>query len=299
MLVLKTHVVEALSNPIRFVDYTCGVFVQLPSRNSVKKAIKKGALLLNGEKANSGKWVHQGDRIELVDLEEQKPKLYDMKLDVVFEDEHFAVINKPSGLVVNGNQFRTVENVLVGNIKPSIQEDALKWAKPVHRLDSLTSGLLIVSKTASAHIHLAKQFEEHTIQKTYMAVVVGTPADTGIIEDEIEEQQAKTTFFKEKTVPSLRNETLSLVRLMPHTGRTHQLRIHLANMGNPIVGDILYGEEGNVLKHKGLFLAAVKLELTHPFTGEQMKIVVDEPQKFHTFLEREEKRWFKLSKNVE
>lgn len=293
VLVLEKHKVIDLPKPIRFYDYSCGIFVQLPSRKSVKKSIKKGALLLNGEKAESGRWMQKGDWIEFIDLEETTPKTYRFTLEVVFEDEHLAVVNKPAGVVVSGNQFRTLENMLTENLTRSEEKDALKWPKPVHRLDAATSGLIIAAKTKTAHMSLGLQFEKKSILKMYFAIVTGTPEKQGYINTPINSQTAESTYTLIRSVPSLKNNSLSLVELHPKTGRTHQLRIHMASIGHPIAGDILYGIKGKTMLHHGLFLSSVGISFTHPKHNNQMNIKTPIPKKFTSYLNREERRWHK------
>lgn len=294
MIVLKTHIVPAATPQARFSDYACGIFEQLPSRKGVKKAIKKGCIQLNGHPASTGRWVQAGDVVTLVDLEETPPKAYDFSLDIVHEDDYLAVINKPAGIRVSGNQFRTITNMLLGNIQASPLPDALKWPKPVHRLDAPTSGLLMIAKTAQAHMSLGQQLENKRIQKTYHAIVKETPPAQGHLYAPIDGQTAHSEFQLQQTVPSLRNNTVSLVKLWPRTGRTHQLRIHMAHLGHPVIGDTQYGEKGNTLLHKGLFLAATSLVLHHPVTGKTMEINIPVPHKFISLLEREERRWKKF-----
>lgn len=293
MFVIEQHTVNIIDSPTRFNDYSCGIFEQLPSRKSVKKSIKKGELLLNGQKAETGRWIQKGDSIELVDLEETPPKTYHFTLDVIFEDEHLAVINKPAGLVVSGNRFRTLENMLFENLIPSKQKDALKWPKPIHRLDAATSGLIIIAKTKNAHIKLGRQFEDKSIQKIYFAIVTGTPTKEGCVTLPVNELPAQSTFKVIQSVPSLKNDSISLVELHPQTGRTHQLRIHMAEIGHPIVGDVLYGTKGNTLLHHGLFLSAVGITFYHPKDNSKTSIEKKIPHKFIAYLNREERRWKK------
>lgn len=286
-----SHTVKELPEPIRFNTY-CEEFITiLPSRKGVKKAIKRGELRLNDEHIEGGRWLKQGDVITLIDLELTPPKTYWLKLTVVFEDEDLAVIVKPAGINVSGNQFKTVQNALLHNITHSIKEDKLPWPLPVHRLDNQTSGLLIIAKTKTARVALGQAFEQKTIEKTYHAVVIGKAPEKGNIHLPIENKPASSSFIKLTDVPSLKNGTLSLVELYPQTGRTHQLRIHCASLNLPILGDKLYGPENLILKHKGLFLCAVKLKFNHPISNTPVEFSIPTPPKFLTRLENERKRF--------
>lgn len=291
MLQIDSHIVPELSDKVRFVDYAIALFPLISTKNAVKRAIKKEQLLINNELATTGHWMSENDIVSLVNGKERIPKAYEMDVDIVFEDEHLVIVNKPSGIVVSGNQYKTLENALVGEIELSKEADAWGWVKPVHRLDAATSGLVIFSKTANVHTLLSKQFEERKIQKTYQAIVVGKVNSDQFINSMINDQEAETELIVIDIVPSLRNENLTLLKLKPKTGRTHQLRIHCASIGHAIVGDKLYGVEGEVLLHKGLFLAAKSLSFQHPITREGINVEIEIPNKFNLFLNREKKRW--------
>ena len=164
MKILQSHIVPPSSTPAeRISEYARKIFPNIPSRKGIKKAILRNEILLNGKPVETGRWVQPGNQIDWVDLELKMPKILPLKLEVVFEDEHLAVINKPAGIIVSGNQFRTVENALLHNISKSIEKDSLRKPRAVHRLDSPTSGLLLVAKTALAHLKLSQQFEAKTI----------------------------------------------------------------------------------------------------------------------------------------
>jgi len=272
-----------------------GKFKLLPSRKSVKKAIDKGEIHLNGQKTETGYWLKGGEIITLVDLEDNPPKPYHLHLEVVYEDEYLAIINKPAGLLVSGNAFKTVTNALANNLTPSTQEDALKWPLPTHRLDKATSGLLIIAKTINCRIALGRLFENKEIEKTYHAIVMGEIPKSGIIDSEVDNKNAITHFETIKTVNSLRSKKLNLVQFEPKTGRTHQLRIHSACIGKSILGDSIYGDKNNTLKHKGLFLCATKLSFQHPILKRQIIAKIDYPKKYDKRLESEEKRWLKFN----
>lgn len=290
--VIESHIVPEAAPRQRLSDYLCGVFVQLPSRNSVKKAIGKGLIRLEGHRGYTGDWVLPGQHIELLEMTTKKPRRwFKLSLEILYEDDHLAVVVKPAGYPVSGKSFQTIENALPLNLQPSTAPDIASQPRVVHRLDVPTSGLLLVAKTKSARAHLGAQFEAKTIQKRYQALVRGIPPTMGSINTPIDEKVAYTSYQRLRTVPSLRNQQISLMNLYPKTGRTHQLRRHLAELGCPIIGDDLYGEKGNVLKGKGLFLRAVELHFEHPETGLRQLHQLPIPSKFVKFLDREQQRY--------
>jgi RluA family pseudouridine synthase len=295
MRIIEKHLVPLNIGKIRLSDYAREIFLKyIPSRNGIKKAIKNKLIQVNGEPASTGLWVEPNQEIIL--LEDEKPcKIFQYKLTVIFEDDHLAVINKPSGLLVSGNQFRTIENSLEFNLNSSSQPDALVKMRPVHRLDRLTSGLLIIAKTRSCQKNLDKMFKEHQIEKRYQAIVMGKMPPKGIINKKIENKPALTKFQVVKIVPSLKSGWLSLVDLWLESGRTHQLRIHLAQAGFPILGDTLYAEPAKTLKGSGLFLVAVQLQLPHPINKNPMNFTILPPNKFKLQLAREEQRYYKFN----
>lgn len=295
MIEMGKHVVENQVIDERLVDYCIGLFPQLSSKNAVKKALKRKELIINDQIGESQIWVKKNDVILLVDNETNLPRPFPLDIEIVYEDEFLVVIDKPSGIVVNGNQFRTVENALIGKTRVSRELDAFKWAKPVHRLDSATSGLLILSKTLSAHQKIAKMFENRKIEKVYHAIIMGElTKEEAIIDASVNKLPAETSYSLIKSVPSLKSGFVSLIKLMPKTGRTHQLRIHCAGMGNPILGDKLYGEKGTVLLNKGLFLAATELNFIHPIFQTEINVKIKCPPKFETQLLKENRRWDKF-----
>ena len=295
MIIKETHLVPEDISGVRLSDYARIAFPTIPSRKGMAKAIKRGELWINGAPARSGDWVQAGQTLELVDLKQRIPKTYRLPLEVLFEDEYLAVINKPPGIEVSGNKFKTIENALAGSLSPSTQPDALDWPRPVHRLDYSTSGLLLVAKTARAQVFLGQQFEERKIHKRYCAVVMGELLSSGQVDEPINGVSARSEYTPVKTVPSLRSGHLTLVDLFPATGRTHQLRIHMATIGHPIVGDQKHGQAGNVLKGKGLFLAAVELRFPHPADQRETILSIDIPPKFDSLLKREQTRWEKFN----
>lgn len=295
VIILDSHTVEEIDKRIRFEDYAIGLFQSLETRSSVKKAIKKKRFLMNGEVANSGNWMTTGDRIDLLEKME-RPKAYDKEIEIVFEDDFLVIVNKPAGLIVSGNQFKTLENCLVDQVELSSATDALGWALPIHRLDAPTSGLVIFAKTMSARRKLGEMLESKAISKKYHAIVHGIPEITEM-DTPIASKASKSLLTVLRTVPSLQNGFLSLVQLEPITGRTHQLRIHCAENGHAIVGDQQYEDEGGTFRNKGLMLAATNVAFQHPITEEELNVSIPLPNKFTSLLEREESRAIRYVKD--
>lgn len=293
MIILQTHIVPEQVSPTRLVDYAKNLFPTIASRAALRKTIKRGEILINGSQAEEGTWVLPGQKIELTDSENKIPKAFPLKLEIVFEDNYLAVINKPPGISVSGNKFKTIQNAIIGQLSNSTEADALKFPRPAHRLDYSTSGLLLIAKTASGIAELGRQFENREISKKYRAIVIGKIAEEGEINSPIEGQEAITRFILLKHTPSLHTEWISLVDLFPLTGRTHQLRIHLAEAGFPILGDKKYGPGEKALKGKGLFLAAIELSFIHTFSKKPVTFHIPQPEKFTSFPERETRRWKK------
>ena len=284
-----------LKKPRRVFDYIVENSSQvLPSKSAVKKAFKKKQILINGLVATTGDWLKEGDDVSYEVGEINLQKVFPLDLEVLFEDEFIAVINKPAGYSVSGNFHKTIQNALSHNLRISTQIDALPIFRPVHRLDKLTTGILLIAKTKSAQISFGKQFELHEISKTYYALVKGKLEGFGFFDQAIEGLSSFTEFKSLKIEKSLSYNWVSLVELKPKTGRTHQLRIHLAKAGFPIIGDYVHDTE-NVLRGKGLFLAACEIEFIHPQTNEKNSFKISRPNKYNSLLERENRRWEKFN----
>jgi len=294
IFLIHEHTVDSDTEKVRIEIYCRECFSSwLPSNKSVKKAIKTGAIRVNNEVVSTGHWIMPKQKIQLFDLEENPPKPYDMELEIIFEDEFLAVIVKPAGIVVSGNEYRTIQNVIVGKISKSMETDALSWPRTVHRLDKGTSGLMIVAKTIKSMMHLSKQFENNQVNKTYQALVKGNTPDSGEWNYLVEGKKADSSFSKIEMVNSLRNEFISFLELKPRTGRTHQLRIHCQKAGFPILGDQIYSDQTK--KNKGLFLSAIQIEFNHPKTEGKLSFSINTPAKFKSQLEREKRRWNKFN----
>lgn len=278
--IIETHIALNLDKPIRFQEYGVGIFNTIPTKSGIKKAIKKQLILIDNEPASTAKFISGGEKIILLESNNQQ-EFSRLKLDlgVLFEDDFLAIIYKPAGILVSGNKFVTIANALSQNLKKSNQIDAVK-PQPVHRLDYATSGLLLVGKTSSTIQKLSELFQKKEIQKTYYAITIGKMKPHGIIDKSIDDKEAYTQFKVISTEISNRFNFLNLVELLPKTGRKHQLRKHLLSLKNPILGDKEYFIEGKILKGKGLYLHAAKLEFKHPFTTEKIIIRKKLPNKF-------------------
>mmetsp|Transcript_5406 Transcript_5406/g.14029 ORF Transcript_5406/g.14029 Transcript_5406/m.14029 type:complete len:429 (-) Transcript_5406:179-1465(-) len=225
-----------------------------------------------------------------------------VRLAVAYEDECMAVVHKLPGMMVHGRGRRTVKHVLGGSLQPSQAPDALPRPHPVHRLDKLTGGLLVCAKTMPAAVALSRAFEQRQVQKKYMALVTGLLEGEGEMNGDVDDKAALSKYRAVQSFRSLRfGGHITLVHLWPHTGRKHQLRVHLAGIGHPILGDGLYcnqEDEELRLQHQGLFLWAVELSLKHPATGEPLSIEAELPRKFSRFCEAQQQRWEKFNLGV-
>jgi 23S rRNA pseudouridine1911/1915/1917 synthase len=231
------------------------------SRNMLQKLIKAGHALVNGRPGKNSTLLHSGDVVEVTlphaPPEEAQPE--DIPLDIVYEDEGFLAVNKQAGLIVHparGHWTGTLINALLWHARETagtLSSGSDPWRPGIiHRLDRDTTGLIMVAKTDEAHWRLAGQFERRTIRKTYLAIVHGNPPlDSDLIDAPLavhpkmrEKYAVRPDIGKPaQTIYSVRErfDGFALVELAPRTGRTHQLRVHMAHIGHPMVGDTMYG----------------------------------------------------------
>lgn len=278
---IETYLVPNLEERVRLSDFAPGIFQTITSKKGTKNAIKKGLVWVNNQKGNTGDFIIGGETIDLYEnnTERQKPTI-NLKIDICYEDDFLAVVNKPAGIIVSGNKRLTLENALPPVLEKSTQKDALSRPEPIHRLDFPTSGALLIGKTKQSISILNKLFEERNIEKVYLALTIGIQNKNGIIKDDIDKKPSESTFSVLNSVSSDRFEFINLVELRPHTGRRHQLRKHMLSIGNPILGDAEYAIEEKILKGKGLYLHSYSLKFTHPFTNESIFIKALPPAKF-------------------
>jgi 23S rRNA pseudouridine1911/1915/1917 synthase len=289
------------------------------SRARVQELIAQEKVLVNGAPCKASLKLRGTETIEILGPAERPPLkaiAEDIPLDIVYEDDDLAVINKPAGMMVHAGAGATDDdrnrgtlvNALVhrfgqlsgvgGDLRPGI----------VHRLDKETSGLLVVAKNDSAHRKLADEFSSRRVKKTYMALVHGWPKqDHGTISAPISRdairrirmttrrsggREAVTHYNVERRIDSPYGK-FTLLRLRIETGRTHQIRVHLASIGHPVVGDKLYGAPAEI-RAKSLpaltldrnFLHSTELQLTHPRTGELLSLSRPLPQELKEFLQK-------------
>ncbi|WP_435313729.1 RluA family pseudouridine synthase [Cellulophaga fucicola] len=276
----ETHIAATQDKPVRFQEYGVGIFIGLNTKSALKKAIKKGLLYIDAKKASTATYIYGLETITYnKPKEDLSKKRLVLDLEVIYQDNYLALINKPAGILVSGNSFKTIDNALEQNITKSNLPDATK-PRPVHRLDYPTTGLLLVGKTSASILALNKLFQNKEITKTYFAITIGSMPKEGEINTNVDNKKAASIYRVLESVPSKKYEYLNLVKLFPKTGRKHQLRNHLASIGNPILGDAEYGIEGKIVKGKGLYLHAYSLTFIHPFTNEKMNVIKDLPAKY-------------------
>ncbi|HEQ0273824.1 RluA family pseudouridine synthase [Streptococcus pyogenes] len=268
------------------------------SRGQANDQIKHGLVLVNGQQKKAKYTVQAGDVIcfELPKEEVLEYQAQNIPLDIIYEDDALAIINKPQGMVVHpsaGHPSGTMVNALMYHIKDLSSINGVVRPGIVHRIDKDTSGLLMVAKTDAAHQALAEELKAKKSLRKYLAIVHGNlPNDRGMIEAPIgrsekdRKKQAVTAKGKEAVTRFTVLERFgdySLVELQLETGRTHQIRVHMAYIGHPVAGDPLYGPRKTLSGH-GQFLHAKTLGLTHPMTGKEMIFTVEAPEIFQKVL---------------
>ena len=282
----KKHIVPELAKPVRLQEYGVGVFNSALTKSALKKALKKQYITINGTIATTATFIHGGETLCINHPEAIKPaKKFNFLLQVRYEDDHFAIVHKPPGILVSGNSFKTMARALNQNLEQSGLIDATA-PQPVHRLDYETTGLLLVGKTSGCIRAFNKMFENKIIKKKYYAITIGQMKPQGAITAKIDGKKSRSTYKVEASVFSKRFGQLNLAQLKPSTGRRHQLRKHLASIGNPILGDKKYGIDHLILNGKGLYLHAYSLKFRHPYTNEEVKVHDPFPQKFIKIFEQ-------------
>ena len=272
------------------------------SRSQVQKLISEGRVTVNSKSVKSNYRLKKDDiiDIEIPDPEPLEILAEDIKLDILYEDDDIIVINKPQGMVVHpapGHYSGTVVNALLFHCKGSLSGiNGMLRPGIVHRIDMNTSGIIVVSKSDAAHKSLAVQFAKHSISRKYKAIVVGNIKEDSITVDKPIGRNPKDR--KKMAVVAGGRRAVTHFKVMERfgrytyveaeleTGRTHQIRVHMASIGHPLLGDSVYGSEKQPYKLTGQVLHAALLGFNHPKTGEYMEFESQVPEYFAKLLDR-------------
>ncbi|MBQ7741111.1 MAG: RluA family pseudouridine synthase [Eubacterium sp.] len=297
---LFKHTVKS-ENASQRLDKFLVSFLEGFTRSAVQKIIDEGNVKLDGAPLSKNYKLKEGDEIEIT-IPDSKPLEVsgeDIPLDIVYEDTDLLVVNKPKGMVVhpaNGNYSGTLVNALLyhcgdslsginGVIRPGI----------VHRIDKNTSGLLVVAKNDLAHVGLASQIKDHSFTRAYEAVVYGNiKEDKGTITQPI----GRNPNDRKKMAVTLKNSKnatthfeiierfgdFTHIRCTLETGRTHQIRVHMAYIGHPVAGDDVYGPKKVIKSLSGQCLHAKQIGFVHPRTGKYLEFESELPEYFTKFL---------------
>lgn len=285
------------------VDTAVSALVPDLTRSAAQKLIADGLVFVNKKTVTKKTKVYAGDTVE-AEIPVPVPteaRAQDIPLQIVFEDDDLLVVNKPKGMVVHpaaGNPDGTLVNALMyhcgdalsginGVIRPGI----------VHRIDKDTSGLLVVAKNDFSHVHLAEQIKEHSFKREYRAVVHGSfKEDTGTVDAPIgrnpkdRKKMAVTDKNSKHAVTHYavleRFSDFTYIKCILETGRTHQIRVHMAHKGHPVAGDTVYGPKNTPKSLQGQCLHAGVIGFVHPRSGEYLEFEAPLPEYFENFLSK-------------
>ena len=275
------------------------------SRSNAQKLIKNNKIFVNGKNVKESYKVKENDEIRIIIEEPKKSSLKpeNIPLDIIYEDNDIIVINKPKGMVVhpgNGNHEGTLVNAVLayakdlsgigGELRPGI----------VHRIDKDTSGLIIVAKNDEAHKNLSEEIKNHEVTKIYTCLVRGNISeddatiDMPIGRDKNDRKKMAVTEDGKKAITHFRvlkrYGNYTLLRVKIDTGRTHQIRVHMAKIGHPIIGDEVYSNGKNEFNVHGQMLHSTYLKFKHPVTGKELELEAPLPQYFQDVLEQLKER---------
>ena len=275
------------------------------SRSMVQKLIKENRVFVNGKNEKESYKIKVNDNITIQIEEPKSSKLeaQDIPLNIIYEDNDIIVINKPKGMVVhpgNGNPDNTLVNAVLAHCKGSLSGIGGE-IRPgiVHRIDKDTSGLIIVAKNDKSHINLSEQIKNHEVTKIYTALVKGNISedeatiDMPIGRDKKDRKKMSVTRDGKEAVSHIkvvkRYGNYTLIRVKIDTGRTHQIRVHMAKIGHPVVGDEVYSSGKNEFGVKGQMLHSTILKFKHPISGKKIMLEAPLPQYFEDVLSKLDK----------
>lgn len=284
------------------LDKALSLFKSDISRSYIAKLIDEGKILVNGKQEKPSFKVKENDEITILDYEDKVSDIVseDIPLDIVYEDDDIMIINKVQGMVVhpaNGHYSGTLVNALMFQADSLSSINGVVRPGIVHRIDKDTSGLICIAKNDNAHHFLSEQLKDHTMSREYMALVRGVikensgTIDMPIGRDKKDRQKMAvdkdgkpaTTHFQ--VIERFNDHTLVKCQLV--SGRTHQIRVHMAAIAHPVEGDPLYaGRNYDKLYKNGQLLTAYKLELIHPTTKKEMVFEIDLPDYFKKVLDK-------------
>lgn len=311
------------------LDHFLAAAIEGVSRSRVQLLLEQGDVLVNGKQLKSSHKLRGGEEIRITGQPHPTPLravAEEIPLDVVYEDDDLAVINKPSGMMVHAGAGQsddarnrgTLVNALLHRFRALSSTGGELRPGIVHRLDKETSGLIVVAKNDAAHAALAEQFSSRRIRKTYLALVHGHVEKLrGSVTASVGRDPVRRTRMTTRPTENARSAVshyeglrrlttsfgrFTLVRVRIETGRTHQIRVHMASLGHPVVGDTLYGAAGRLVEQlpaqsgrtrKGQqrslrlgrnFLHAAQLEFTHPISGKPLSLEAPLPVELERFL---------------
>ena len=272
------------------------------SRSMVQKLIKENRVFVNGKNEKESYKIKVNDNITIQIEEPKSSKLeaQNIPLDIIYEDNDIIVINKPKGMVVhpgNGNPDNTLVNAVLAHCKGSLSGIGGE-IRPgiVHRIDKDTSGLIIVAKNDKSHINLSEQIKNHEVTKIYTALVKGNISedeatiDMPIGRDKKDRKKMSVTRDGKEAVSHIkvvkRYGNYTLIRVKIDTGRTHQIRVHMAKIGHPVIGDEVYSSGKNEFGVKGQMLHSTILKFKHPISGKEIMLEAPLPQYFEDVLSK-------------
>lgn len=297
---ILNYIIENENQEVR-VDKFLSDTIEDMSRSSVASIIEDGGLLVNDKLQNKKYKLKIGDKVQFTvpDPVEYTVEAEEIPLDIVYEDSDLLVVNKPKGMVVHpapGNYTGTLVNALLYHCKDSLSGiNGVLRPGIVHRIDKNTSGLLIVAKNDFAHNRLAEQIKKHSFKREYQAIVYGNVKENGTVDAPIGRskkdrkkmciiyENSKNAVTHYEVIQSYGNFTH--IKCILETGRTHQIRVHMASIGHPVAGDDVYGPKKVITKLKGQCLHAKVIGFVHPRTEEYMEFNSELPEYFSKFLQ--------------